>query len=168
MVLDEIDIEILEILQKNGRTRRSDLATIVELSIPAVSERMRKLEEDRYILGYYALLDAHKLGKSLTAFITVTVDSSRHYQTFIDHTKQVEEILECHSITGEGTHLLKIRLEDTLSLEKILSKIQSWPGVVKTTTDVVLSAIKESLAVKLPKPAVSKTEHMVRKSVEGN
>ena len=156
MVLDEIDIKILEILQKNGRTRRSDLASIVGLSIPAASERMRKLEEDGFILGYYARLDHHKLGKGLTAFVLVTVDSSRHYQTFIDHIKPVEEIMECHSITGEGTHLLKIRCEDTQTLEKLLARIQAWQGVVKTTTDVVLSPMKESSYVKLPKASSSK------------
>ncbi len=156
MALDEIDLKILDILQKNGRTRRSDLATIVGLSIPAASERMRKLEEEGYILGYYARLDPHKLGKGLTAFVLVTIDSSKHYQAFIEHVKPVDEIMECHSITGEGTHLLKIRCEDTLALEKPLARMQAWQGVTKTTTDIVLSPIKESLQVKLPRPQTSK------------
>ncbi len=156
MVLDEIDLKILEILQKNGRTRRSDLATTIGLSIPAASERMRKLEEEGYILGYYARLDPHKLGKGLTAFVLVTIDSSKHYPAFIEHVKPVEEIMECHSITGEGTHLLKIRCEDTLNLEKLLARIQAWQGVTKTTTNVVLSPIKESLQVRLPKVQTSK------------
>ncbi len=162
MVLDEIDLKILEILQRNGRTRRSDLASIVGLSIPAASERMRKLEEEGYILGYYAHLDPHKLGKGLTAFVLVTVDSSKHYQAFIEHVKPVDEIMECHSITGEGTHLLKIRIDDTPSLEKLLAKIQAWQGVVKTTTNVVLSPIKETLIVKIPKAQIMKIEHQQR------
>jgi Lrp/AsnC family transcriptional regulator, leucine-responsive regulatory protein len=162
MVLDEIDLKILEILQKNGRTRRSDLASIIGLSIPAASERMRKLEEEGFIVGYYARLDPLKLGKGLTAFVLVTVDSSRHYPAFIEHVKPVDEIMECHSITGEGTHLLKIRCEDTQTLEKLLARIQAWQGVVKTTTNVVLSPIKESLHAKIPRTAVSKSEHQQR------
>ncbi len=162
MILDEIDLKILEILQKNGRTRRSDLASLVGLSIPAASERMRKLEDDGYIMGYFALLDPQKLGKGLTAFVLVTVDSSKHYPTFIEHVKPVDEIMECHSITGEGTHLIKIRCEDTLALEKLLARIQVWPGVVKTTTNVVLSPIKESLHVKIPKVQFAKVEHQQR------
>jgi Lrp/AsnC family leucine-responsive transcriptional regulator len=159
MILDEIDLKILEVLQKNGRTRRSDLASLVGLSIPAASERMRKLEEEGYILGYYAHLDPQKLGKGLTAFVLVTVDSSKHYQAFIEHVKPVDEIMECHSITGEGTHLLKIRCEDTLALEKLLARIQAWQGVTKTTTDVVLSPIKETMIIKIPKAQLSKIEH---------
>ena len=90
--IDEIDIKILEILQKNGRTRRNELAELVGLSIPSVSERMRKLEENKYISGYHAVLNSKLLGKDITAFILVTVDSSKHYNSFKDHTSSVDEI----------------------------------------------------------------------------
>ena len=73
-MLDEIDVKILEILQKNGRTRRNDLAEKVNLSLPAASERLRKLEESHVITGYFATVDYKMLGKDVTAFITVTVD----------------------------------------------------------------------------------------------
>ena len=150
-LLDEIDVMLLEILQKNGRTRRNDLAQAVDLSIPSVSERLRKLEESGVITGYTTYVDPKKVGKDITAFITVTVDSSKHYSSFLDHAKSNEEILEIHSVTGTGTHLLKIRTENTSSLERLLSKIQAWSGIVNTTTSIVLSTMKETNKIKITK-----------------
>jgi Lrp/AsnC family transcriptional regulator, leucine-responsive regulatory protein len=147
--LDEIDIKILEILQDKGRTKRNDIADKIGLSLPSASERLRKLEESKYIVGYTALLDYRKLGKDVTAFIYVIIDSSKHYQSFIEHAATQEEILECHAITGEGSHLLKIRTENTMTLEKLLSKIQSWQGVTGTRTNLVLSTSKETSKIKI-------------------
>ena len=139
----------MDLLQKEGRTKRNDLAEKVGLSLPAVSERLRKLEETGYITGYFAKVDHKLLGKDITSFVIVTVDSSKHFTSFIDHTKNADEILECHAITGDGTHLLKVRTENAASLEKLLAKIQSWNGVTKTTTSVVLSTAKETLRIKI-------------------
>lgn len=148
-IFDETDLKILEILQKQGRTRRNDLAEKVNLSLPAVSERLRKLEEADIITGYYAKLDYKQLGKDVAAFILVTIDSSKHYASFVDHVAGMDDILECHAVTGEGTHLLKVRTENTTSLEKLLAKIQSWVGVVKTTSSIVLSSPKETTVIKI-------------------
>lgn len=150
MNLDAIDIQILETLQREGRTKRSDLAEKVNLSLPALSERLRKLETEGYIVGYIAKLNHRMFGKDITAFVVVTVDSSKHFQSFVEHAEKNDEILECHAITGDGTHILKVRTENTASLEKLLAKIQSWPGVVQTRTSIVLSTQKESFYIKLP------------------
>ncbi|MBM4168255.1 MAG: Lrp/AsnC family transcriptional regulator [Ignavibacteria bacterium] len=150
--LDEIDVKLLEVLQEDGRTKRNELAEIVGLSLPAVSERLRKLEESGYILGYAARLDHKMLSRDVTAFILVTVDSSKHFSSFVENVHHHDEILECHAITGDGTHLLKVRTYNTASLEKMLARIQSWNGVAKTTTSVVLSSTKETLRLKLNKP----------------
>ena len=148
-MLDDIDVKILDILQKNGRTRRNDLAEAVGLSVPSVSERLRKLEEGGVITGYFATLNPKKVGRDITAFIAVTVDSSKHYNSFIDHAAATDEILECHAITGEGSHLLKIRTDNTAALEKLLAKIQSWIGVTGTKTHLVLSSPKETTRIKI-------------------
>jgi Lrp/AsnC family leucine-responsive transcriptional regulator len=148
MVLDGIDTTIMEILQKKGRTRRNDLAEAVGLSLPSVSERLRKLEENGYITGYFATVDPRKLGKDISAFIFVTVDSSKHYPGFLEHAHANDEILECHAITGEGSHLLKVRTANTASLEKLLAKIQAWSGVLNTRTNLVLSTSKETMRIK--------------------
>ncbi len=148
IALDEIDAKILEILQRNGRTRRNDLAERVGLSLPSVSERLRKLEENGTITGYYATVDARKLGRDITAFIFVTSDSSKHYGQLVDHASALDEILECHAITGEGSHLLKVRTANTTSLERLLAKIQAWPGVLSTRTNLVLSTSKETMRIR--------------------
>jgi Lrp/AsnC family transcriptional regulator, leucine-responsive regulatory protein len=151
-MIDETDLKILEILQKEGRTKRNELAEKVGLSLPAVSERLKKLEESGIITGYFARLNHHMLGKDITAFIVATVDSSRHFPLFLEHASNTPEVLECHAITGDGTHIIKVRTENTAGLEKLLSKIQSWQGVAKTTTSVVLSTSKETTQIKIQIP----------------
>jgi len=149
-MLDDIDLKILDILQKQGRRRRNLLAEEIGLSLPSTSERLRKLEEAGFITGYAATVDPKKLGKDITAFILVSVDSSKHYLSFVDHADANEEILECHAITGDGSHILKIRTTNTSTLEKLLAKIQSWTGVTGTRTHLVLSSSKETAKIKLP------------------
>lgn len=149
MTLDKVDYELLDILQHKGRTKRNELAEKVGLSLPAVSERLRKLEEEGIIQGYYARLNHKRLGKDVTAYVLVTVDSSKHFPTFVEHIAKTDEIQECHAITGDGTHLLKVRTENTGGLEKLLAKLQSWPGVTKTTTSLVLSSPKEGTLIKI-------------------
>ncbi len=102
-MLDDIDVKILETLQRSGRTKRNDLASEVGLSLPSVSERLKKLEESGIITGYFATVDHKKLGKDITAFIFVTVDSSKHYASFLEHAKQLDDILECIQAIEEYT-----------------------------------------------------------------
>ena len=147
--LDEIDLKLLDILQRQGRTKRNRLAEEVNLSIPSVSERLQKMERAGVIKGYNAILDAGKLGLEVLAFIFVTVSSPKHYDEIMQQALDNDDILECHIITGEGTHLIKARTKSTTSLEKLLNDIQSWPGVTNTRTNVVLSSPKETTVVSL-------------------
>jgi Lrp/AsnC family leucine-responsive transcriptional regulator len=149
--LDDIDIQILRHLQKEGRAQRNKIAEMVGLSVPSVSERMRKLEERKLIEGYYAVLNARKFHFDITAFIFVEVDGSSNYEQFVQNAVNDPEILECHSITGEGSHVLKVRTTDTTTLEQLLSKIQSWHGVKKTRSNLVLSSFKETREINVRK-----------------
>jgi len=142
--IDEIDAEILRLLQARGRMKRNAIAKEVDLSVSAVSERMRKLEERGVITGYYAVVDAKRLHLDITAFIRVAVDGSEHYDEFVDRVTAMDEVLETHSITGEGSHVLKVRTRNTTTLEQLLSKIQALPGVHGTTSSIVLSTFKET------------------------
>lgn len=143
-MLDNLDLIILKKLQENGRTKRNELADAAGLSLPSLSERLRKLEESGIIEGYYTKLDRHKFNLDIMAFIVVIMDSSKNYEKLTDHVKKTPEILECHAILGEGSHIMKALVKDTKSLEQLLSKIQSWPGVNRTITNFVLSTIKET------------------------
>lgn len=149
--LDETDIKILKHLQEDGRSQRNKLADIVHLSVPSVSERMRKLEEKELIQKYRAILDSKKFKFDITAFVFVEVDGSDNYSKFVDKACAEPEILECHSITGDGSHILKIRTENTSSFEKLLSRLQSWKGVSKSRSNVVLSSFKETTALPIEK-----------------
>ena len=142
--IDEIDVQILDLLQQNGRIKRNRIAEEVGLSVPSVSERMRKLEERGVLTGYHAVIDPKRIQIDTAAFIRVVVDRSENYPAFVAQAAAQDEVLEVHSITGEGTHILKVRTRNTTTLERLLSRIQSWPGVHGTSTSIVLSSYKET------------------------
>jgi len=148
-MLDDLDIKILNILQAGGRTKRNQLAEQVGLSIPSVSERLNKLEEKGVIEGYFAKINKKIFGYDIMAFITVSSESSKHYKALTENAKKHPLILECHSILGAGSHLLKAIVKNTEALEKLLSEIQSWPGVLATHTNFVLSTHKETAKIQL-------------------
>lgn len=142
--IDDIDVKILELLQDQGRIKRNQIAENVGLSVPSVSERMRKLEDKGIIKGFHAVLEPKALSYDVGAFIRVNVDGSNNYPAFLEKCTENVEILETHSITGEGSHILKIRTKNTAGLENLLAQIQTWPGVKGTMTSIVLSTYKES------------------------
>jgi Lrp/AsnC family leucine-responsive transcriptional regulator len=142
--LDPIDIGILRMLQEDGRAKRTEIADAVGLSLPAVSERMRKLEERGVIAGYHAHVDARRVGIDVAAFVRVAVDGSDLYETFVDAATAMPEVQEVHAITGDGSHLLKVRVRSTSDLERLLGALQRLPGVHGTQTSIVLSTPKET------------------------
>ena len=148
-MLDDLDNKLLKILQLNGRTKRNELAEEVNLSVPAVSERLKKLEDRGIIEGYFAKVNRQAYGLDILAFIYVIMESSQHYKDLIKNVEHHRQILECHSVLGDGSHLLKVLVRNTEALEKLLSEIQSWPGVISTKTTYVLSTIKETTAINI-------------------
>ena len=142
--LDATDAQILDLLQHEGRIKRKDVAEAVGLSLPSASERMRKLEERGVVTGYHATLDAKRLGVDVTAFVRASVDGSEHYPAFIEAVTGMDEVQELHSITGEGSHLLKVRVRNTSALEGLLARLQALAGVRGTQTSIVLSSLKET------------------------
>ena len=148
-MLDAIDLKVLDILQESGRTKRNVLAEKVGLSLPSLSERLNKLEEHGIIEGYYTKLDRKIFGYDLMAFITVVTASSKNYDSLIAKANKIPEIVECHSVLGEGSHIVKAIVKDSASLEGLLGKIQSWQGVTRTITSLVLSTIKETTKINI-------------------
>lgn len=142
--IDEIDRKILALLSKNGRIHFKEIAKKVQLKSPSVIERVKKLESEKIIKGYTVLIDEKKLGVDITAFIGVNIDHPQNIENF-EHVAEAlkEQILECHHVTGEFTLLLKVKAKNTADLEKLIGKIRSTKGVVKTHTMVVFSTITE-------------------------
>jgi len=158
--IDTIDVQILNLLQENGRMKRTEVAEAVDLSVPSVSERMRKLEERGVIACYHAVVDPKRLHVDITAFVRVISIGSDHYEEFVEAVTAMDEVQELHSITGEGSHILKIRVRNTSALESLLGRIQHIPGVRGTQTSLVLSSLKESRFLKV--------EPMVLQQLETN
>ncbi|MGB5287369.1 MAG: Lrp/AsnC family transcriptional regulator [Ignavibacteriaceae bacterium] len=148
-MLDDLDLKILRTLQQNGRTKRNELAEQIGLSVPSVSDRLKKLEDNKIIEGYYTKINRQAFGFDILAFILVVMDSSKHYKDLIKQVEKHPNILECYSVLGEGSHLLKVVVKNTESLEKLLSEIQTWLGVTSTKTTYVLSTIKETTAINI-------------------
>ena len=156
--LDDIDLRILDLLQEDCRFSLARIGEAVGLSAPAVLERIKKLEAAEIITGYHALLNARRLGLDVTAFIGVIVG---HPKLIGDAERQVvalADVLECHHVTGEYSLLLKVKTENTSSLERLISQIRSLDGVARTETMVVLSTHTER--VRLPvHPTTGRTGH---------
>jgi Lrp/AsnC family leucine-responsive transcriptional regulator len=143
-MFDDKDKQLLDLLQKNARMTVSNLAAEVGLSVPATAERIKKLIDNEFISDFRAILNPKQNGYDVTAFIQVAMSSSDYYDDLVQFADDNQEVLECHSITGEGSHILKVRTRNTSSLETLLSVIQKWPGVIKTNTMIVMSSFKEN------------------------
>ncbi|MCF7809237.1 MAG: Lrp/AsnC family transcriptional regulator [Candidatus Marinimicrobia bacterium] len=148
-MVDERDIQILEILQDNGRATASEISKVIELSVPAVAERMKKLSETGLIKGYATIVDPKLAGLDLTAFVFIVSEHSDNYQDFVQKAKESKAVMECHSIMGQGSHILKVRTKNSQALEDLLYEIQNWPGVNRTQSNLVLSSYKETSSIDL-------------------
>jgi len=159
-MIDEIDQEILNIVQQDARISNVDIARQVNLAPSAVLERLRKLEERGYVRGFFAELDARKLGFGLTAFVLVRTDD-RHGET-AETLARMPEVLEVHHVAGEDCYLLKVKTHDAEELGVLLrEKIGDLEHVHSTKTTVVLQTVKETTALPLKQ---SKQELAVKRT----
>ena len=149
-IIDDIDHKILEILQNTGRDSASHIASEIGMSVPAVSERIHKLEEAGIISGYEAIVDPKKVGLDVAAIITLVSESSRHFEEVVSLANETQEVVQCFTTTGSGSHLLIINTENSESLERLLKDIQAWPGVLRTETQLILSSYKAGHHIKIP------------------
>ena len=148
--LDQVDRDILNILQVDGRTSASRIAEEISMSIPAVADRIKKLQESGVIMAFTTLLDHRKVGLDISAFVTVISESSSHYSDVVRQANKTPEIVQCFTTTGNGSHVLLAVTENTTSLEKLLRIIQGWPGVMRTETQMVLSSYKSINSLQIP------------------
>ena len=146
--MDEINKAILAQLIKNSRSTASEISKHVNLSVPAVAERIRKMETSGMINGYTVKLDRQQLGLQLIAFIMVTLDNSSSIANFRDKMVACPDVLECHHLAGQSDYLLKIRVENTNQLERFLMDVlKKTAGVASSNTLICLSTLKEELNV---------------------
>lgn len=150
--IDKTDLQILKILQENGRITNLQLSTEIGLSPAPTLERVRKLENAEYIKSYHALVDEEKLGLGIKTFIQVSLDFHKNntIQVFVDEIKAIKEVTECHHVTGQCDFLLKVYVRDIKSYEKLIMDKISKISVVKTfQTMMILSTSKKDAIVPL-------------------
>jgi len=145
--MDDTDIKILKLLQKNSRITASEIGSIIKMSVPACSERLKKLEASGAIKQYTAIIDPVYLKKLMTAMMFVTLERPGFADKFIEAVNVEKDIIECHYLAGDFDYLLKIITENTMTLENLLNKIKGLKGVQKTRTIVVLSTVKNNYSV---------------------
>jgi Lrp/AsnC family leucine-responsive transcriptional regulator len=147
--LDDTDIRILGLLQEDCRTPLARIGEQVGLSAPAVLERIKKLEAAGVIVGYHAIVDSRRVGLDVTAFIGVVTSDPDSIGDFERQVTELEDVLECHHVTGAFTFLVKIKTASTSTLERLIARIRSLDGVARTETTVVLSTHIERVQLPL-------------------
>ena len=151
--LDRVDRKLLARLQQDGRAAVSQLAREVNLTVTPTLERVRRLEANGYIDGYFARLNARKLGMGLLAYVEVTLDRTtpdafeRFKQVMLAH----DEVMECHMVAGGFDYLLKVRVTDMESYRRFLGdRIAAVRGVQQTHTYFVMEEVKSTHVIVVP------------------
>lgn len=160
--MDQIDKKILGILQQSARTTNVQLAEAVELSPPAVIERVRKLKDKGVIRQYVTLLDETKVGKGTQAFVAVSLElhDPERIEAFTRKIKECPAILECYHLAGEYDYLLKVLASDIAEYENLLlCTLTRLPGVRQVRTLFVLSTIKKETEISLENLPIQDSSH---------
>lgn len=140
--LDAIDRKILSALAEDAGRSYTELSEIVNLSAPAVHDRVKRLKRDGVIKGTVAILDGCKLGRTLLTFLIVDTSSYQATRALLQFTSR-REVEELHTVAGDGCVLIKVRAADTESLENFLMEIQSVDGVRSVRSYIALSTFLE-------------------------
>jgi len=147
--MDTYDSKILRLLIQNSRITGADIARKINLSLPAVTERLRKLDRSGIVDRYTIKVNREQLSLHLMAYINVWIDHTKN-TTVKDQLIAMDEVMECHHIAGDADLLLKVLVQDTAALEKLLvGKIKAIKGIMRTSTTVILSSYKEELNGKI-------------------
>ena len=135
--------KILRELQENARISFAELGRRVNLTTPAVIERVRKLEDAQIITAYRAEIDTAKVGLPIIAFIRMSI-SGVDYSKIIEVAEKSNEVLECHRGTGGDSFILKVAVADVGHLQNLIDKLTPY-GI--TTTSIVLSSPVKSRTI---------------------
>ena len=148
--LDRTDHLILEILQNNGRIPISELATMVNLSTTPCSERVKRLEREGIITGYYARLNPALLERNLLVFLEIKLSakSGDVFDQVAKNLADIPEVLECHLISGDFDYLVKARLKEMSAYRRLLGNLlKKLPSSASSRSYIVMEEIKETLNI---------------------
>ena len=146
--MDEIDRQILDMLQRDGKISQARIAENVGLTTPSVNERIKKLETRGFIRRFTALLDPQQVGMAAVAHVDVQLEHPSFERAFLDEIENLLSVQECYAISGDYGYRLKVRARDLEQLEAVLrERIQTIRGVVRTRVDLSLSIKKDSTLI---------------------
>ncbi len=151
--LDKTDRKILEILQSNSKITNAQLSKEIGLSPAPTLERVKKLENLGVINSYHAKLDTSKIGLGVATFVLVTLigHNRENIEFFVDEINKIDEVIECHHITGAGDFILKIISKDISTYQKLmLEKVSDIKVVDNMQSMVILSTFKDSKVLPIP------------------
>ena len=146
--LGRIDLNILRILQNDGRISYTDLAKQVGLSVTPCIERVKRLERENYILNYGARVSAQKLNQSLVVFVQIRLNhtSQKNFEEFRRSVMDLENVQSCFLVSGNYDYLLKARVADMASYRELLGhRILKLPAVQESTSYVVMEELKDTM-----------------------
>jgi Lrp/AsnC family leucine-responsive transcriptional regulator len=138
----DVDRQLMAALARDGRASFTDLAERVGLSVSAVHQRVRRLEQRGLITSYSAHLDKKSLGLPLTAFVSITPIEAAQPDDAPTRLAHLSAIEECHSVAGVESYMLKVRVASPDALEALLAQIRASANV-STRTTVVLKTYYE-------------------------
>ena len=143
--LDAIDRRIVRLLAADGRSSYQAIANEVDLSRPAVMERVKRLEESGHITGYGAHLDRAKLGFPVTAFVAVRYGNSNYVgdEPRMREMAKHPGVLECHHVAGEDCYIMKVVAPDLEGVQNVLRTMSNGQKAFNTRTTIVLSTVFE-------------------------
>jgi DNA-binding Lrp family transcriptional regulator len=165
--MDAIDLRILERLQHDARISNVELARAVNLSPSPCLARVRALEEDGTIEKYVTLLDAKKIGITVSVLVQVTLEKQVEpaLEAFERAVRERPEVMECYLMTGDADYLLRVLVPDVPAFERfILEFLSRVPGVGNIKSSFALKQVKYQTALPLPLPAQPKKKPRRRKS----
>jgi len=145
--VDRIDYKILTILQKNAKITNSKLSSLIGLSQAPTLERVKKLEKNGIIDGYHARVNLTKIDLGVSTFVQVTLKghNKTNINIFLDEINKIDNVIECHHITGTGDFILKIVSKDISSYQELmLDKISEISVTDSLKSMVILSTLKDS------------------------
>lgn len=146
-MIDKLDKEILNEMNKNARLSFRDLAKILGVSVATISHRVKKMEDLGIIKGYIPLLDQKKVGYDFTAIIEISIEKGR-LSNVEKKLAEFDNTLGVYDITGLYDALVVARFKDRDHLNDFIKKIQKFEFVQKTYTSIVLEVVKEDIRIK--------------------
>ena len=146
--LDETDLKLLALLQKDGLQSMADLSKAIGIAPSTLNDRVKRLGRLGVIRGTHAQIDPDALGLGLLAFVFVGWSEGSVEADFLKRVAATDQVLECHHVTGGWNYLLKVRVSDTRALESFLGTVlKQVKGLQRTETLIVLSSPKETAAL---------------------